>query len=373
MGALYPFVHNYVVFDTSAKLVSLTLWGALICFRMPGGIVISRNNIKVLGLFLCIGFFGLNNGLGAIFLPLQYLVIALMIDLLIIKRDSMKFFQSLGDFMAISLVLMTIGYLLIIIGGFEVLSVHEYHDGFKINNFGWFFVKKNSDLINEIRPSAYLDEPGSVSLISLVILLYFRSKNIKYRFENILLFLPLLTFSLSHFLLVILFVIIYKLNSKFLLFASSSLGILFLLLPQLVKRIDTGLSVYIEERTVVRLDKFLSGEDEGRDAGFAIGEQLFGNSFFGMSRDDVIENFPNYVVENIFTVFIDYGWILGLFYLGLVLSFFYQSGSESLKGYVPMIFVFLFLFQRPSFIYVLYLLIMMNFVYEKKGFIYKYD
>lgn len=366
-------MHNYVVFDTSAKLVSLTLWGALICVRMPRGVVISRNNLKVLGLFLCIGIFALNNGLDSIFLPLQYLAIALIIDLFIIKRDSMKFFQSLGDFMAVSLVLMTIGYLLIIIGGFEVLSVHEYHDGFKINNFGWFFVKKNADLINEIRPSAYLDEPGSVSLVSLVILLYFRSKNVKYKLENMLLFLPLFTFSLSHFLLVILFIIIYKLNSRFLLFGLASLGILFFLLPQILKRIDSGLLVYIEERTVVRLEKFLSGEDEGRDAGFTIGEQLFGSSVFGMSRDDVLENYPNYVVENFFTVFIDYGWILGLFYLGLVLSFFNQPRSGSLKRYAPIIFVSLFLFQRPSFIYVLYLLIMMNFVYEKKGFIYKYD
>tara|TARA_R110002020_G_scaffold417571_1_gene626730 strand:- start:33065 stop:34282 length:1218 start_codon:yes stop_codon:yes gene_type:complete len=364
-GTLYPFIHNFFISRKYGSLISIVFLGlwlfSILLFHKK---IIFPNrffNLIVLiqGIFFLICF-SLNYSSNVIiqfsFLVLSYFFIFLCINTF--NRES--FLNLFIRFNILAGLLSIIGLILVITGFTQVLQVVDYQGDFKLYNYGFFFVKWGEDLVYELRPAGFYDEPGSFAFIVMLLLLINRKfyKNRKY--EYLLLLLPLVTTSLAHIFTVILYFIFFYLkrrNTKRLLTIIGLLISLIFIINTFNEKND--FLSFFKRRTLTRFEGFINGEhDASRQGGIELGPEIFLKNPFGISREKVEILYPEFVNETIWGPLIYYGLIGGIIYFLPFISILINSMlKKNRDNLIFVIIVFINLFQRPYYMYPLILLL----------------
>ncbi len=372
LGAFYPFVHNYIFFGSLKTIMSLVfviLWYIILSlqgkrFVLPNKIFNRIVFVQALFLFLYAIYFSVS------FITLFYLVLSWIILCLVINTFSITFFLTklikLNILFSIS---STIGFFLVSIGLLNVLGVYEYQGGeYKIFNFGFFFMK-HKDVITDIRPSSYYDEPGSFAFVVMFLLLINRKYFKNMRWEYALLLLPLITTSLAHFFTIIVFVLLFYLNKKNRV-KFFALSLCFFLLATAVNYgalgEDTG--KYFKRKSIDRIESLIAGEDLSRQGGLDLGPLIFKEYSWGYPKELVSANYPGFVNETIWGPIIYYG-ILGIpfYFLPFILIFVKSLRTKNHIDLAALVLVLINFIQRPYYMYPLFIvLIYFLFFIEKK-------
>lgn len=363
MGAFYPFVHNYIFFGslkTLASLFFIIIWGFFLA--LSGKKFIQPNPVFNKIVFIqCIFLFFSSVILDSSFLPLFYLILSWIVLFLILNTFTTDFFlKNFIKLNIISAVLCIVGSIALTFGLLKLYGVYDYQDSFKILNFGLFFIKSSNIAIDELRPAGYYDEPGSFAYVIMFLLLLNRKyyKNMKWEYS--LLFLPLITTSLAHIFTIFIFGALFYVNkkniSKLLLTASLTVTLLFL--------INSGVlgdesSAFFKKQSIDRIERFINGEDISRQKGFDLGPIIFEKHHWGLSNDNIKNNYPDFVTDTFWGPLIYYG-LLGIpFYFLPFLYILKQVIHNKDKiGFFMLLLVLINLIQRPYYMFPLFIVLL---------------
>lgn len=361
-GAFYPFVHNYIFFGSLKTVMSLTfvvLWFVILIlkgkkFVLPNKIFNRIVFVQVLFLFLYAVYFSVS------FISLFYLVLSWVILFLVINTFSITFFLTKLIKLNIFFSILTVfGFFLVSIGLLNVLGVYEYQGGsYKIYNFGLFFIK-HKDIITDIRPASYYDEPGSFAYVVMFLLLINRKYFKNMRWEYALLILPLITTSLAHFFTIIFFVLLFYFNKK----NRVKLIAVFSVFLLLAIAVNYGVfgedtSKYFKRKSIGRIESVIAGEDLSRQGGLDLGPVIFNKHSWGYPVELVSVNYPGFVNETIWGPIIYYG-IIGIpfYFLPFIFIFIKSLKTRNYTDLMALVLVLINLMQRPYYMYPLFIIL----------------
>lgn len=256
--------------------------------------------------------------------------------------------------------LVVVGTILFAIGKLKLINVFQYQGEWKIYNFGFFFIKRTTEFENQLRPAGYYDEAGSFAFVVMFLLLLNRKyfKNMKW--EYALLFLPLFTTSLAHIFTILIFGFLFYLNKKNVIKTIVAIGILSTIVIVFANGISsTESGSYFKERTIDRFEDFISGgEDVGRQGGLDLGPQIFTENPFGLSKEEVVEKYPEYVHETYWGPIIYYGVTgIGIYLLPFLYVGFNAINNRDKTSFFMLLIVFVNLLQRPYYMYPLFIIL----------------
>src|SRR5690606_32885731 len=239
-----------------------------------------------------------------------YLVLSWLFLVLVLSTFTVdQFFTCFIKFNILSGIFCLVGTVLFTFGYLPLLGVFDYQGEFKIYNFGWFFIKRSTEFVHQLRPAGYYDEPGSYAYVAMFLLLINRKYFQNLRWEYALIFLPVLTTSLAHIFTIILFFFLFYINKKNIKYAIGAVamvaGFVFLLTSNILPEEDTR---YFRYRTIDRFMGFTEGEeDASRQGGLELGPEIFEKYPFGRPKELVLLEYPDFVNETFWGPVIYYG------------------------------------------------------------------
>lgn len=377
IGSFYPLVFMSVLFQNFKTLISFSILGLIILyiFKTKRSFIFPKKNFFILCLIQII-FFIIYSFIHDSFvfistlytLLLSYIYIFIFLNFL----DSISFLRFFIKFNILSLFFCLVGVFLYSMGLLPLISVTLFQDDNNIYNYGLFFIKRVNELTEfNIRPAGYYDEPGSFSFVVMLLLLINKKFFDNKKWEFILLFFTFVTTSLAHIFTVILYLLLFYFNFKN--FKKLIFVIFFVFgLLTVIKSSDNEYIKVFNSLTIDRVDIFISGEDKSRKAAFDLGPMIFSKNIFGQSQEKVLSEFPDFVVESYWGPLIFYG-ILGIwfYYLPFIYIFLKSLLRNDKFILLSIILIFFNFLQRPSYIYILYIMlfyILFFFDFNKKKY-----
>lgn len=372
MGGLYPFAHNYVLFSDLKVLISIffiVIW-IIILVLIKKQIKLPSKNFTLLFIIQCFFFVivGFTMDSPSNFFRFYYLFLSWITLVLVLNSFQTLFFlRAIIVSCIIMAVFSVIGSILFVLGYLPLFGIYEYQGDYNIYNYGLFFVKRTDELLYQLRPAGYFDEPGSFAYVVMFLLLINRKYLKNFRFEYLLLFLPLVTTSLAHIFTIILFFIFFYLRKN-------NLGKIFQVIVIcifalfLIANIDNEAIDYFKLRTFDRFENLISGEvDKSRQGGIDLGPIIFKKYWYGYSKENVSENYPDFVNETFWGPLIFFGvfgvWI---FYLPLIYILFNLLRNKDINGLLALFIIFINILQRPYYYYPIFM-VLLYFLFFKKA------
>jgi len=358
-------VHGYVFYNDIKAIISLgalSLWIALthliktnITKKVP------NKSFSMICFFQAILFLLLAIAQSSetflyhtIYIGVAWLVIYLIINSIRIEYFVPFFIKA----NILSLLITLIGVILVVLKVSSVISIVPYQNGQNIFNYGFFFIKRVDENIMNLRPGGYYDEPGSLAYIVMFLLLINKKYYKNRRWENLLLFMPLIALSLAHIITCFLFISVFNINRKnikYLLIAIALFGIATYQL-QIYKGSDQYIN-YIKAQSLDRFTGFIvNQEDVGRGAGYAEGPHIFSKHPFGLRPELLEQKYPKYVPATFWTPLIQLG-ILGIWIYLLPFVYFLLVKVIRDRSYINfgiLLIIAANMAQRPQYIYPLY-------------------
>lgn len=232
-----------------------------------------------------------------------------------------------------------------------VVTSESSANTYKIVTYGFFNTKISdySDMTFR-RTAGWYDEPGSFafvfSLLLMINIMYINSNRLK----NILLYGGLVTMSAAHIALVVIYTFIFNISLKKLasvLLLTSLVFISYIYLPR------TGVGGFIRGATFERVEDILNGTDGSRDYSQA---QKAANDFYssGASKETIQKKYPSATPETFYFHIAQYGiWGLFFYYLIVIVGLW---RNRSKKNIIQILLIIaLLIYQRPAFLYPLYI------------------
>ncbi|MFV8372674.1 hypothetical protein [Flavobacterium sp. LB2P74] len=371
LGAFYPFVHNYLFFGDLKVYISLfflVIWIALMLIFnkqiiLPASVFNKIVFIQVIFLF----FAGIIYDSESIFIQMLNLGLSWVFLWVLLNTITIKFF--IKNFILaniLSAVLILIGTIAFAIGKLNIVSEFKYQNT-TIINFGYFFVKKASEIDNQFRPAGYYDEAGTFAYVVMFLLLLNRKYFQNMKWEYALIFLPLFTTSMAHIFTIFIFGALFHLNKNNIIKMMIFVGIFGVMILFFANTFSAEKSEILKEKTIGRFTDFISGgEDAGRQGGLDLGLKIFNKNSFGVSKEDVSRDYPEFVHETFWGPIIYFG----IFGIGFYLLPFLYIGLTAIRKkdkftIFMLLIVFINLLQRPSYIAPLYIILIYSLFFNE--------
>ena len=324
-GGYYPFETNAALLGEFGYILARLLCLLLLCWALiyKKGVLCLPNQafniiIGVQVLYFAVWGYYLNSIVimaNSYVLVISYLLIVSIMNLISFKKV-ICFFEYFTIFSGI---MTFIGVILFSIGMLNVVSVFDKGE-ILIQNYGFFFVKvflEDVDIIQNIRPSGYFDEPGSFAYMAMLLLLLNRVYIHNRCFELCLLILPIVTTSIAHVITATTYVIIFYGNVRNGMKIIGTILFIACLYFTLNYFSHQNSAVdFFNQRIFGRVEKLTSGEGgNSRQSGFDMGQMLVIQYPFGSQPEYINKRYPDFSFETFYSIPLFYGFQGILFYL----------------------------------------------------------
>lgn len=270
-------------------------------------------------------------------------------------------------FHVIMLALTIIGMVLLALGILQPISIIEISSlgEEKLLNFGLFFVKVHggaSELVDLFaRPAGYYDEPGSLGLVVLLLLMYNKVHVNNRIIELLLLIGAYVSMSMAYIVSSVMYICLFFLNKKYLPFLLISVcGVSVLLSNYRVGKND--IADYVYEKTIGRAQRISSSDDQSRnyEASF---EAFSNNWLYGASMKTLDENYPDATHETIWYYLAQHGIFGAMILFSPLWLLLLRKNNIYRKSFLLFLII---IYQRPDYFQPLYLTIIYITFYADK-------
>ena len=377
LGTFYPFVYNKFLFGDKNTIMTLGFIGVWILYMMSFG---NKSKVRFVNkqfVIICLVQVSCFLIFALFFQSSSYLYVIINIGLslffifLLINtiepNDWLKYFIK---FNIILLVLSAIGVVLLSSGYLRPIGEPFIAHDRTFLNYGFFFM--NFSGRDFMRQSGYYDEPGSFAYIVMFLLLLNRKFFKNQIWEYALLILTLFTASLAHIFTSLAYIALFIFSIKRInYFIVTVITIVILVFIMEEYSSENGQINFLRKMTIGRVEHiYLTGEETGsRDEGYKIGTIIFKNHPFGMPREEVKEQYPDFIQETIWGPFIYYG-IFGIpfFFLPFIYVL-YRSIiiRKNIIDFKCWLIIVLNLLQRPFYTYPLFMICIYFLFFNAQG------
>ncbi len=273
------------------------------------------------------------------------------------KAIAPKYFIYFNILMIFLTIVGTIFYYMGLIGPVRFISMGENSNA-TLADYGFFYIKSHTfefmDVGRFIRPAGYYDEPGSFGLVLLLLLIY-NKKILKNKIvEIIMLFGGLVTISLAYIYSAIVYMFLFFLNKKNIIYVILVAIALISLIPKASVDDATYLG-YFFKQTVERTENVQSGTDNSRNYD-ASKKAFLSHPFFGATTETLDMEFPDSTHETIW-YFMAQNGIVGTIILYIPFIYLFFRKKSTLDDKKLLLLIGLMLIQRPHYLAPLYLTI----------------
>lgn len=271
------------------------------------------------------------------------------------KTVIVKYFIRFHVLMLLLTIIGTVLYNMGLLYGFRFISMGE-NSGATLVDYGFFYAKSHTfeyyDLDYHVRPAGYYDEPGSLGLVTVLLLILNRKILNNKKYELILLFGGIVTISMAYIYSFLLFLVLFYTKGKKLKYFLAFTLVAFLFIGGDFNEDSYWGDFY--KRTVERNENIMNGTDESRD--FEIGLKAFkDNLIFGATSEELSKNYSHLTHETIWYFCAQNGIIGTLILYSPFLYVFFRS--KKILDKKLLLLIALNLIQRPHYIVPLYLTI----------------
>lgn len=275
-------------------------------------------------------------------------------------------------FHVIMLALTIIGMILLALGILQPIGIIEISSlgEEKLLNFGLFFVKVHggsSELVDLFaRPAGYYDEPGSLGLIVILLLMYNKVHINNKIVELLLLIGAYVSMSMAYIVTSIMYICIFFLNKKYLPFLLISVfGVSLLLLNYRPRQND--IADYVYEKTIGRAQRISSSDDQSRnyEASF---EAFSDNWLYGASMMTLDKKYPKATHETIWYYLAQHGIFGAMILFSPLWLLLLRKKNVYKKSFLLFLII---IYQRPDYFQPLYLTIIYTTFYAEKALLNK--
>lgn len=245
------------------------------------------------------------------------------------------------------------------IGTIEISPLGEE----RLLNFGLFFVKihgGSTDLVDTFaRPSGYYDEPGSLGLMIILLLLFNKNKLKDKRLEFLLLVGGFVSMSMAYIVASLVYVVLFMVNKKYIPYVS--IGVLvFVFAINIYQEGESEFGDFFYSKTIGRAKKISDGEDQSRDFNASYGA-FVDNWLIGESTNILDKKYPNATHETIWFFLAQYGIIGSIFLFSPFWLILFRRGNIDEKKSLLVLLVIIY--QRPHYLEPLYLIMLYSIFY----------
>lgn len=378
LGATYPFVHNYLLFEPVKAFIGLVflIILLLIVFNQKKINFLSKefNTIYFIQLLYIIMYETYWQS-DSFYQQIFNMITSWLYLLVAVNVFEYRFLlKNIIRINILSLVLTVVGFILFSLGYLVLINAVDYN-GTTIFNYGFFFLKRNEELDSlALRPAGYYDEPGSLAFIVMFLLLInhkFFNKNI---FEYLLLILTFVTTSLAHIFTSILYVVFFQgRNMEYRKIVPFIIAVVLLIFY--LNTSNSEFSLALKAITIDRFENYLNGNatnDPSRAGGLEYGPLIFKEHIFGYHKDYVFLNYPNFIHETFWGPLIYHG-IVGIwfYYLPFLYIFIKSIYRKNINNLCFLILIAVNLLQRPYYISPIFIIfIYFLFFFDNKKHLY---
>lgn len=381
-GSFYPAFWTSILVGQMTMLLHvffLLVWTITIAIYCKGHFKSLNHLFNKLYLVVCFCYllrfiftFDTDNLVSLLRLAIFYCDIYVTNTLLVVKPNMMTkfiYFHIIMLFLTIiGLILFTMG-LLSPLGIIEISSLGEEC----LLNFGFYFVKLHdgaTDLVDSFaRPAGYYDEPGSLGLMILLLLLY-NKVNLKNRIIEILLLVGgFVSMSMAYIAAAFLYIALFLINKKY-------ISVFLFFIPIVMFTISSykegknDFADFVYDKTVGRSEKIRSGDDQSRNYAASF-EAFKDNWLFGESVSVLDRKYPQSTHETIWYFFAQNG-IFGSIILFSPLWFIVYR-HKNLVYKKSILILLIIILQRPDYFQPLYLIMLYSTFYSKKESKYRFS
>lgn len=220
---------------------------------------------------------------------------------LLVKDES--YIIKFSWFHVIMLLFTIVGIALLAMGMLRPLGIIEISSAGeeRLLNFGLFFVKLHdgaTELLDAFaRPAGYYDEPGSLGLMILLLLIYNKTHSNDKRIELLLLIGGFVSMSMAYIVAALLYIGLFLVNKRYLAFLGVLIPVCYLLFSSYHEG-ENEFADYIYARTLGRAEKIHAGEDQSRD--YEASYRAFADNWLlGETSEELDRKYPESTHETI--------------------------------------------------------------------------
>ncbi|HIF9275867.1 TPA: hypothetical protein ACX6QR_003939 [Photobacterium damselae] len=274
-----------------------------------------------------------------------YFILTLYIAARINRSDFLKLVEVLTKILFVILFLAWIAFLIFLLITPQPLFLVP----FGINTIS-FYYGTITNTINILRPAGIFIEPGAFSFFICIVAFFREYLRLNSTKTFILLVLGLVTMSLTHIIVLLLFSTIFLKKIKNILLIGILGFIIFLTLPKdIVENISTSFDKIVMSRLIMTGDGKLSGDNRSERLNNAISLIDSENFLIGTGRESYSEERPT--DSNPLTILLQYGFFVYILYTAIILLYLIQVFKcRNVIFLIPIILIL----QRPYLMLVCY-------------------